>query len=231
MKIKTIEVSYACGHKGVIESACKRKHVEYQKDKAKEKLCPKCFQESKKKQLNIDKKKGLKFIVEYKPLLNRAGEELVDIFFKGNTISCAELLRKRGFTWQMEHRRFIKRVVLSELEDNKEKALFLKADIIEKDLHNKEIVSQIKAEDSMHYETLARVKKPKKPELLESGLYWNEKIYGRLDNFFVFLGGDRQPISNGTKKELEMYLVDVDNYNDQINSIWQQRSIRACFGK
>lgn len=69
-----------------------------------------------------------------------------------------------------------------------------------------------------------QIPKPKEPEILK-GYKWNRKIYGKEDNYSIYLDGNKVVITNEQAKELEQYLSARTEYNSKVNEVRKEYNV------
>ena len=211
-------ITYSCGHNGTVKlfgvSSERERKIKYFENRG---LCPECYKEKMKQE---EKEKGLQFHMEVLPYIDETnGSLLLSIWFEGDTQpviddikalggyqwgrrNCVDLLenRKRSFYWN-------KVIQMNELKEEMTKATSIGADTtIAEGGFFPEIHYQIALKKQKEWEKSHENRSSdEESSLLEKikGHRWNKKIYGKAGNYAIYLDGERFPISDYEKKELE----------------------------
>lgn len=67
-------------------------------------------------------------------------------------------------------------------------------------------------------EKIDLIKKPAVPEVLK-GCTWNQKIYGKAGNYFIYPNGDKKLITDEQAEEIKNYLTLKEEYRKKVDEI------------
>jgi hypothetical protein len=178
------------------------------------------------------------------PYIDKDGELLVEIFLDTNNENIKEKIKTLGYSWKprfslskSNNHQFswCKTIKFKNISDESEKVTEIGKLEIKENFEDLEcddfyisfaMKSQRRYNSSYkHKEDIIRrlnetehLTRPKIPAYIES-YQWNGKMYGKKDNYSVYLSGNKVNISNDQKEELEKYEAEMDKYMSEIRKI------------
>lgn len=229
------DVIMSCGHEEVVElfgkAADRKGKIEYFKLNG---LCKECY----KKKMNEERKEaGLNFNATVLPSIDESdGEILLFVWFDGDTMPYKDQIKAiGGYRWgerasaddllsfsrpPLCWNKIVKAKCLKEEID---KALSIGAKNLISDqglflMANYQIAIKKQNKWIEEHDKISKLKTPDVPNIL-IGHRWNQKVYGKSDNYTIYLDNVKTEISNEQKIEIENYLKQIDEYNKKVNEI------------
>lgn len=221
------EITYSCGHCGVIDLIGKgtdrERKIKYYEDYG---LCKECYKLKKEKEA---KEQGLILNAAVLPYIdNEDGKILVLIWYSGDTMPYKDKIKELGYRWQ--NNRITDKmcwcmIVKEDGDFDKiiEDAIKLGAKTFK---DNNDFISYVysnlaitkKKEWKIKQEKIAKLKKPIAPDVLK-GHKWNQKIYGKEGNYSIYPDGNKVIITDEQAREIEDYLLAKEKYNEKVDVI------------
>lgn len=228
-------IEMSCGHVVTMQlygkTSERERKIEYFK---REGICTECY---KKQMEEINKSKGLVYNASILPYIdNKTGDMLLSVWFDGDTISHKDAIKSLGgYQWgERESAQdfasakkapyVLEKVIpINEIEVEVKKALSIGAVSV---VREEGIWSTINYQIALNahnnwlkkQEMINEISKPDTPQLL-IGHKWNQKIYGKLGKYSIYLDGDKKEITDEEAEEINKYLSEKEEYMKEIKEI------------
>lgn len=233
------DVTYSCGHTGVVELVGPAKSRESKLKWYEEVgLCPKCYAASKRKE---EEQQGLYINVTVLPGINeKTGEILLGVWFSGNTLKYKEEIKslkryrwddvpsaESYYTLHKPDKAWCCTIDFCQLQDVLEEAYGIGAEKtdVEKGLWasvHYEIALKRKAEWERMREKILALSKPQPPSCIV-GKRWNHKVYGKAGSYTIYLDSEKTMISDEVAEQLFRYVQQQEEYEKQVKQIRSEK--------
>lgn len=229
-------INHSCGHSTEVQLYGKTDERESRIRWMEQGTCPKCYGEKMRKE---EAEKPLELQIDCEPF-----EQMIILHFHGDTMPVKEEIKAIGYRWdEMPMHGFF-----GSLDTKKPLKVWNKViqiDGLEKALKeaealNPKITNKITDLDKAAYmkiyqenqrkkaeadkrkqekqEDISKLTKPDAPGKLR-GHKWNGRIYGKADNYSVFLDNERMNITNEEAAEIESYQAAKEAYDQKVKEI------------
>ena len=232
-------IMMSCGHEDTVELVGKttdrERKIEYFKANG---LCKNCYKKKMEKQTESEK---FTFNASVLPYIDEEnGSILLTVWFSGNTMPHKDAIKSLGeYRWSERQSScdFIdikkppmcwnKIIKSNELKNEIAKAVSIGAESTVADSGIFAMVNYQIAIDSQKTwirknEEISAIEKPSVPSVLV-GHKWNQKIYGRLGNYSIYLDGNKVLITDDDAEEIKSYLQAVEEYQNKISMIKKEK--------
>lgn len=226
------DVTYACGHTGIVNLVGSTGERERLLTWYSERLCPVCYRE---KQQQLDKERGLVLTVNLDPFHPAAPVVLI---FVGDTKPHKEEIKALGgYRWDdlpptglfglMSSKRpgkgWFRYCTPTELQVEVQKAQGIGAKLERKFSDAdycllRESVAKYEKEKAAQQAKLNALTKPTPPEVI-SGKRWNGIIYGKSGRYTIYPDTVKTEITDEQAQQLEQYVKEEKEYHAEVAKI------------